>query len=126
MRTFLGILAASLTSLVAPFLLLGIVVGPLGFNLTALILVLPFVFAFLVVYHGLGALAVRFVPAHPAVVFLTLSVFGIALCALLFRLSGETLTGLHAIGTAAIGWAALALGSAVHYAVSFRHRQRTG
>jgi len=132
MRPVLGILVAVLVSLAVPvgFLLLaalpdsspeagdGYVRGAIG-----LMLVLPPFAVLLIIYHGLGVLAVRAVRVHPFIVLFVLSLIASAVCAALFLASGAPLTWDRSgafLSVMAEVWVLLALGSAVQYFICFR------
>ncbi|HLA64591.1 MAG TPA: hypothetical protein VK610_09210 [Rhodothermales bacterium] len=126
MRTFPGILAATLTSLAVPLA----VAGFSGDALDALVAFAPLLAvaaALFAVCHGLGALAARRFPGHPVAALLAVSVLGSGLFAFALRLSSSPPPGWPAaMWVAAAAGVALLLGSAVHYAVSLRHRPGVG
>lgn len=126
MRPFPGVLAATLTSLAVPL----VVVGLSGDALDAFAAFAPLLGVSAVAFavcHGLGALAVRRYPGHPVGVLLAVAVLGSGLFALLFRLSSSPPPGWGAaVWVAGAAGVALLLGSAVHYAVSLRRRPGAG
>ena len=128
MRLSLGIPAAALTSLAVAFAFLSAFTMRLGISTyAAYVLSVPALLAF-ALYHGLSVLAVRAVPAHPAVVLGALALLTGLLCALpALRTAAPSIPDPVVPGpkeVAAIVLLAtvvsLAVGAAALYAVSLR------